>query len=97
MTRVVHKYQLDENREVVTPIQSEFLTVNEVNGDLYAYFLVRVNQMDKKMKEKHQFTLQPTGAAFKHDGKYDYVTTFYLENQNFILHLFKNKDTETTI
>lgn len=96
MTRVVQKFKLDENREVVTPIQSDFLTVNEVDQELYAYFLVRVNLMDKKMKEKHKFSFQPTGVSFKHDGNYDYVKTFYLDNQDFVMHLFKNQNTELT-
>lgn len=96
MTRVVHKFKLDANREVVTPIHSEFLTVNEVDGELYAYFLVQENLIDKKMKEKHSFSLQPTGAPFKHDGRYEYVKTFYLHDQNFVLHLFKGNKTEFT-
>lgn len=96
MSRVVQKFTLDDTREVITPIQSEYLTANEEDGGIVVYFLVKVDHIDKTMKEKHCFVLQPTSLPFKHFGRLKYLHTFSLGNASMELHLFKNKEPEFT-
>lgn len=88
------KFTLDEDKKITTPIQAELLKVVEIKNELVFYFLVKENTLNKTMKERHTFMLEPTDVPFKHGGRCDFVETFVLDNEAFVMHLFKLRDVE---